>query len=66
MNADATPPEPQPTPEGGARRYRIDEDGNVRGVVLTVKVDHLIEFMDKAIPLTPGTTKPRDTNEPTS
>jgi hypothetical protein len=44
-----------PQPE---RRYWIDEDGNVHGIVLTTRVDHFTEFTDQAIDLTPGAPKP--------
>jgi len=59
------PPEggetPAPKPEG--RRYWIDEDGNVHGVILTMKVDHFVEFIDRAIDLTPGA---KDSDKPTT
>jgi hypothetical protein len=43
-----------PNSVGNGRRYWIDEDGNVHGVVLSMEVDHFIEFTDKAIDLTSG------------
>jgi hypothetical protein len=54
MNEQPIPPnEDTPPAQEGARRYWIDEDGNVHGVVLTVEVGHVFEFNDKAVDLTP-------------
>ena len=52
-----------PTPKPEERRYWIDEDGNVHGVVLTMEVDHVYEFTDQAIDLTPKTN---DSDKPTT
>jgi hypothetical protein len=54
MAENQKPPsdETQPGPNGEARRYWIDDDGNVHGIVMTMEVDHLFEFACKAIPLT--------------
>lgn len=50
-------------PQGSdGRRYWIDADGNVHGVVMTIEVDHFVEFTDQAIDLT---TRPRDPDKPT-
>jgi uncharacterized protein YndB with AHSA1/START domain len=54
---------PDSQPEGTERRYWIDEDGNVHGVVLSMEVDHFVEFTDQAIDLTPGT---KDSDKPTA
>ena len=51
-----TPPDPRS--ENTSRRYWIDSDGNVHGIVLTTRVDHFVEFTDRAIDLTPGAPKP--------
>jgi hypothetical protein len=51
---------PSPQNGGNGRRYWIDEDGNVHGVVLSMVVDHFIEFTDKAVDLTP---KERDSGQ---
>jgi hypothetical protein len=32
--------------------WRIDEDGNIRGVIWTHQVDHFVEFVDQAVILT--------------
>lgn len=61
MNENAQPagnPTPDPKPEDAERRYWIDADGNVHGVVLTLRVDHFVEFTDRAIDLTPGPQTP--------
>lgn len=55
--------EEKPKPDGNGRRYWIDEDGNVHGVVLSMEVDHFIEFHDKAIDLRPGS---KDSDKPTA
>jgi hypothetical protein len=51
---DPTPPE-NPTPKP---RFEVDADGNIRGVWLTMQVDHFVEFTDRAIPLMPRPDKP--------
>jgi hypothetical protein len=56
--ADTPSPAPEPTREPAGRRYTIDEDGNVHGVVLTVQVDYLVEFTSQAIPLRAGSDTP--------
>jgi hypothetical protein len=58
-HGDAQPPESN----GNGRRYWIDEDGNVHGVVLTERVDHLFEFTDDAIDLNAG---PKGYDKPNS
>lgn len=66
MNENTQPagsPAPDPKPDGAERRHWIDEDGNVHGVVLTLRVDHFVEFTDQAIGLTPG---PQTPDKPTA
>ncbi len=59
MNENTHPADsPEPKPESNARRYWIDDDGNVHGVVITMRVDHFVEFTDQAIDLTPGAQTP--------
>ena len=52
-NRRETDPAADPGP-----RYWIDDDGNVHGVVLTMRVDHFVEFTDQAI------IYPQDLKEP--
>jgi len=67
MNENSQKPEgegrPTSKPEDTERRYWIDEDGNVHGIVLTMQVDHFVEFTDQAIDLTP---KPKDSDKPSA
>jgi hypothetical protein len=50
---------PSPPPNGdGGRRYWIDEDGNVHGVVLTMEVARFTEFTDTAIVYPEGLKTP--------
>lgn len=42
-------PDPTTTPPPAGRRYTIDDDGNVHGVVLTTQVDYLVEITCRAV-----------------
>jgi hypothetical protein len=54
-----TPPPADGSGENPPRRYWIDDDGNVHGIVLTVEVDpkNVFEFTGKAINYPPGTRR---------